>query len=110
MRVLLLAFLVCLPLAASEDPVLDRAVRNFRSDDADVREGASRLAHAHLQKVLAPLVAALEDPEPEVRRRARDAIRSLLPKQVPAPKAQPETPAGNNAFQVVVRAFNNEQL
>ena len=107
MRVLLLAFLVCLPLAASEDPVLDRAVRNFRSDDADVREGASRLAHAHLQKVLAPLVAALEDPEPEVRRRARDAIRSLLPKQVPAPKAQPETAAGNNAFQVVVRAFNN---
>ena len=105
MRVLLLAFLVCLPLAASEDPVLDRAVRNFRSDDADVREGASRLAHAHLQEVLAPLIAALEDPEPEVRRRARDVVRSLLPKEAPAPK-QPETVANNNPFKVVFNAWN----
>ena len=106
MRVLLLAFLVCLPLAASEDPVLDRAVRNFGSDDADVREGASRLAHAHLQEVLAPLVAALEDSEPEVRRRARDAIRSLLPKEAPAPKS-PETANNDNRFRVVFNAMAN---
>ena len=42
-----------------------------------------------------------------MRRRARDVVRSLLPKEVPAAK-QPETEANGNQLNVVFNAWNNK--
>ena len=79
MRALILALLVCLPLAAGEESVLDRAVEGFRNDNPDLRDASSHLAETYLRDVLAPLLASFDDSEPEVRRRALESIVNLLP-------------------------------
>ena len=79
MRALLLGLLVIVPSLAGEETSLQKAVRLFRSTDAAAREQGSRRADHVLRELLAPLLQALEDKDPEVRRRARRAILGLVP-------------------------------
>ncbi len=51
----------------------------FRSPDAGTRAAGSQLAERELRRLLAPLLEALKDGDPEVRRRARRSILSLVP-------------------------------
>ena len=89
MRALVLVPLLACLLSADDNDVLDKAVKHFNSRDPAQREAASRAATDAARKALAPLVRAMEDPDPEVRRRARDAILSLVPRKPEEPKAAP---------------------
>ena len=82
MRALVLALLIVVPSLAADESSLQAAVRLFSSTDAAARDQGSRTADASLRKLLAPLLQALEDKDPEVRRRARRAILGLVPGEV----------------------------
>ena len=89
MRALAVALLLSVPLSASDRPALEMAVARFKSPDAGQRTAASQLAKRELRKLLAPLLKAMEDDDPEVRRRARRSILSLVPGEVEkAPQTQ----------------------
>jgi len=95
MRTVGFLLLVLLPLSAGETDALTRAVAGFNSDHAAEREAASQSVRQHLQRELGPLLAALESDDPEVSRRAREAIASLLPgAKNEAPEAS-DNAAGN---------------
>ncbi|MHC4579701.1 MAG: PDZ domain-containing protein [Planctomycetota bacterium] len=79
MRILAIALLLGVPLSAADEPSLEEAVRLFRSPDAARRQAASQLVDRELRRLLAPLLEAMEDRDPEVRRRARRSILSLVP-------------------------------
>jgi len=85
MRVLPIALLLALPLFALDRDSLGEAVARFGSDDPGVRETASRTVRTHLEQQLAPLLEAMHSKDPEVRRRAHDAVASLLPYEVETP-------------------------
>ncbi|MHC4974193.1 MAG: PDZ domain-containing protein [Planctomycetota bacterium] len=106
MRALGFLLLLLLPLSAGETDALARAVGGFKSDYAGEREAASQTVRKLLQAELAPLLAALESDDPEVKRRAREAIRSLLPgsKQEEAPEASA------NAGNVIIGLGGNQQF
>ncbi|MHC4550300.1 MAG: hypothetical protein ACYTEZ_16135 [Planctomycetota bacterium] len=90
MRTPVLALVLLWAVAgADETSVLRRAVERFRSQDADDRDAASKEVRFEVRRLLAPLLAALEDDDPEVRRRAREALETLLPRRI----ALPEPPA-----------------
>jgi len=80
---LAVALLLYVPLTAGDKPPLEKAVELFRSPDAGKRAAGSQLAERELRKLLAPLLKAIEDDDPEVRRRARRSILSLVPKKEP---------------------------
>jgi HEAT repeat protein len=82
MRALAVALLLSVPLTAGDKPSLEKAVELFRSPDAGQRAAGSQLAERELRKLLAPLLKAMEDDDPEVRRRARRSILSLVPGEV----------------------------
>ena len=63
---LVLLFALCLPLQAGDPQDLDRAVEMFRSPHPAVRVEGSKVADKELRKLLAPLLKAMEDPDPEV--------------------------------------------
>jgi len=100
MRALGFLLLLLLPLAAGETGALARAVAKFDSEQAAEREAASQAVRRHLRTELAPLLAALRSDDPEVSRRAREAIESLLPER----KTGEEEPdaAGNAGGNVIV--------
>ncbi len=79
MRVLAVVLLLSVPLAADEVSSLRSAVKLFRSQDAAQRTLGSQRVDRELRRLLAPLLEALRDEDPEVRRRARRAILSLVP-------------------------------
>jgi hypothetical protein len=82
------ALILLLPLAvafAGDTSPIEAATRRWASDSAEDRDAASRLVAIHLRRELAPVVAALRSSDPEVRRRARSAIESLLPPRPPEP-------------------------
>lgn len=83
MRALAVALLLSVPLTAGDNPSLEKAVELFRSADAGKRAAGSQLAEHELRKLLAPLLKAMEDDDPEVRRRARRSIVSLVPEKEP---------------------------
>jgi len=99
MRALGFLLFLLLPLSAGETDALARAVDRFKSDHAGEREAASQRVRQHLQDELAPLLAALASDDPEVSRRAREAIASLLPGL--EKKAEPEA-SGNVGGNVIV--------
>jgi hypothetical protein len=82
MRTMAVALLLLAPLSAGDKPALEKAVELFKSPDAGRREAGSQMADRELRKLLAPLLRALEDDDPEVRRRARRSILSLVPGEV----------------------------
>jgi len=90
MRALLLAVALTVPLIAADTAVLLDAVSGFRDDDPDTRDRASAHVREYLHKELAPLLAALEDSDPEVRRRAGHAILELLPAGFHVPEPEEE--------------------
>lgn len=118
------ALILLLPLAvafAGDVSPLEEATRRWSSDDSEEREGASRFVVSHLRRELGPLVKALESPDPEVRRRARTAIESLLPPRPPEPPLPQEmqlaqrmvvinNAGGNGVVQVRVRGGNLQGL
>jgi hypothetical protein len=79
MRALAVVLLLSVPLTADDDSSLQEAVELFKSQDAGKRAAGSQLAERELRRLLAPLLAALKHYDPEVRRRARRAILSLVP-------------------------------
>lgn len=79
MRALGFLLLFLLPLSAGETGLLARSVAKFKSDHAAERDAASQAVGRFLRAELAPLVAAVRSDDPEVSRRAREAIASLLP-------------------------------
>ncbi|MHC4136787.1 MAG: PDZ domain-containing protein [Planctomycetota bacterium] len=98
MRALGFLLLLLLPLSAGETDALAQAVDGFRSDHAGEREAASQAVRRHLRAELAPLLAALESGDPEVSRRAREAIASLLP----GPKKEEPEASSNVGGNVIV--------
>lgn len=76
---LVLLVLLCLPLQAGEAPELERAIGMFRSPDVALRAQGTEVANRELRRLLAPFLAALKDPDPEVRRRVREALLALVP-------------------------------
>ena len=93
MRALAVALLLSVPLSASDKAPLEKAVELFRSPDAGKRAAGSQLAERELRKLLAPLLEAMQDDDPEVRRRARRSILSLVPsepQQYEAPQTEEE--------------------
>ena len=105
MRALYLVVLItlCLPLQAGDPADLNTAVEMFRSPHATVRTEGSKLADRELRKLLAPLLKAMEDPDPEVRRRVREAILGLVPHHGHEPEREPGLV---NANAVLVRQWN----
>ena len=90
MRALAVALLLSVPLTAGDNSSLEKAVELFRSPDAGKRAAGSQLAERELRKFLAPLLEAMEDGDPEVRRRARRSVLSLVPGEVEKEKAAAE--------------------
>jgi membrane-associated protease RseP (regulator of RpoE activity) len=79
MRALAVALLLSVSLSAGDKSPLEKAVGLFRSPDAGTRAAGSQLAEREVRQLLAPLLEALKDEDPEVRRRARRSILSLVP-------------------------------
>ncbi len=100
MRALYLVLLVtlCLPLQAGDPADLNRAVEMFRSPHPAVRAEGSKLADKELRQLLAPLLKAMKDPDPEVRRRVREAVLGLVPDHGREPQ---KAPLGVNVKQFV---------
>jgi hypothetical protein len=99
MRALILLLPLTLALAADPAP-LQSAAKQWASDSAEERDAASRAVVLHLNRELAPIVAAMRSPDPEVRHRARAALEALLPPrppEPPAPEPQPQW-GGGRAF------------
>lgn len=86
MRALILVLPVAIALAGDTAP-LENATKQWASDSAEERDRGSRAVAQHLQRELAPIVAAMGSPDPEVRRRARAALEGLLPPRPPEPPA-----------------------
>lgn len=97
---------LCLPLSAGDADVLNSAVEAFRHDSVGVRESASKAVRRWLEAELAPLLKAMKSKDPEVARRARDAITGLLPWEDAGDENGVIRQAGN-VFQVVNVAGRN---
>ncbi len=82
---LAIALLLAVPLLAGGNPTLERAIDGFRSRDPDRRVASSKLARDECRRLLAPLIRAMEDKDPEVRRRARQTILALVPRKAEDP-------------------------
>ncbi len=79
MRTPAVALVLCVPLLAGGSGGLDGIVARFGDERPGVRDAASAEAARMVREQLAPLLAAMESPDPEVVRRARAVIRALLP-------------------------------
>jgi len=90
MRAMAVALLLSVPLTAGDESSLEKAVELFRSPDAAKRAAGSQLAKRQLRRLLAPLLAAMKDDDPEVRRRARRSIVSLVPGETNEPQTEEE--------------------
>ena len=90
MRALAVALLLSVPLTAGDKSSLEKAVELFKSPDAGERAAGLQLAERELRKLLAPLLKAMEDDDPEVRRRARRSIVSLVPGETNEPQTEEE--------------------
>ncbi len=99
MRALYLVVLItlCLPLQAGDPADLRQAVEMFRSPHPAVRAEGTKIADRELRKLLAPLLKAMKDPDPEVRRRVREAILGLVPHHGREPETQ-KAPANRPAL------------
>ena len=66
MRALYLVVLItlCLPLQAGDPADLNTAIKMFRSPHAAMRAEGSKIANRELRKLLAPLLKAMEGPDP----------------------------------------------
>ena len=105
MRALLvvLALFASYPLFAGDLDRLAQSVKLFKSQEVAERDAGSRIARQEIKRALAPLIEAMKDPDPEVRRRAREAILSFVPhhdRNEPNPANQLAQVMGN---QVVIR-------
>jgi len=106
MRALAVALLLSVPLTAGDQSPLEKAVKLFRSPDAGRRVAGSQLADRELRKLLAPLLKAMEDDDPEVRRRARRSILSLVLDK----GEKRETPQTEEQFLVAITALQKQCL
>jgi C-terminal processing protease CtpA/Prc len=103
MRATALALLLCAPLLAGDRTPLAEAVELFKSPDAAEREAGTQQVKEQLRKLLAPLLAALEDEDPEVRRRARRAILSLVPGELEKEEQRVQPVMQQRALQALAR-------
>ena len=79
MRVVVVGLLFSLTLSAGDREPFSDCIRQWRGAQQAEREAGSAHASRELRRILAPLLRAMEDEDPEVRRRARDAILALVP-------------------------------
>jgi C-terminal processing protease CtpA/Prc len=110
MRALAVALLLSATLSAGDQGPLAKAVKLFRSPDAGRREAGSQQADRELRKLLAPLLEALEDDDPEVRRRARRSILSLVPGEAEKDAKQQTAPQARLAIQRLQVALQAKAL
>jgi len=110
MRTSILALLLCVPLLAGDRSPLAEAVELFRSSDAAEREAGSQRAREHLRQLLEPLLAALHDEDPEVRRRARRAILSLVPGELEKENQGVQPPLQQQLAQLRIQLQAQRQL
>jgi len=99
------ALVLLLPLAvafAGDTAPLEDAAKQWASESPDVRDIASRTVAVELRRQLAPILDAMRSDDPEVRRRARAALESLLPPRPPEPEPQEQ-----QQWQGRVLIFNN---
>ena len=75
-------------LAGDASP-LDRAVEKFKSRNPAERDAAQKELDTELRRMLAPLLKAMQDPDPEVRRRARESLLALITKTPVQEEPQP---------------------
>lgn len=108
MRALILFLPAAIALAGDTAP-LENAARQWASDSAEERDAGSRAVAQYLQRELAPVVAAMRSPDPEVRRRARAALESLLPPQPPEPQV-PELQPQMAAVRLIVNQNGAQQI
>lgn len=112
MRALILLLPISLALAGPPAPLAD-AVKQWASDSAEERNFGSRAVAEHLARELEPVVSAMTSPDPEVRRRARSALESLLPPRPPEPPLAEPVQWGrilvNNGGQQQLRLRVNQQ-
>ena len=85
---ILIFLLVAISFAGERKSPLEVSVERFGSTNLVERDAASRAARAEVLRLLKPLLEALNDPDPEVRRRAKAAILMELPVAV-SPKRIP---------------------
>lgn len=110
------ALILLLPLAvafAGDTPPLEEVTKQWASDSAEERDFASRVVALHIRRELAPLIAALKSEDPEVRRRARDSLESLLPPRPPEPPQPEQMPQWGAARGVIINrgvGGNGQQL
>lgn len=86
----LLVSALALPILADDPSPLDKAVQLFRSPHAGARTEGTRIADRELRRLLAPLLAAMRDKDPEVRRRAQEVVLALVPYHEREPETQQE--------------------
>ena len=96
--------LFVLPLSAEGETALDRAIRMFSDRQGGVRQEGTRVAEKEVRRLLAPLIEAMKSPDAEVRRRAREAILSVVPHhdRGAAPKPQLRVNAWQRGGRVVL--------
>ena len=100
MHRMLFVLLLAPLLSAGDRDVLEGAVELFRSDRPATRAEGSRLAVEEMRKLLAPVLKAMEDKDPEVRRRARRAILTLVPRALEEEPRQKDPRMRMPQFQV----------
>jgi len=94
-RAAFLCLVLAIPLLAADPPPFATWIAQWRSDEAATREAASQQADRELRRMLAPLIEAMEDQDPEVRLRARNALLALVPNEPlqEAPQGMPQAGA-----------------
>jgi hypothetical protein len=107
MRALILVLPVAIAFAGDTAP-LENAAKQWASDSAEERDSGSRAVAQHLQRELAPVLAAMRSPDPEVRRLARAALEGLLPPRPPEPQAQ--EPQQQLAARLIVNQNGAQQI
>ncbi len=101
MRTLACLLLSCSFVIAGDASPLEHAVQKFKSRNPQERDAAQRMVDAELKRMLAPLLKAMRDSDPEVRRRARESLLALIPN--PPVQEEPQPVALINVAQANVQ-------
>jgi hypothetical protein len=110
MRALAVVLLLFVPLSANDTSPLEKAVELFKSPDAGKREAGSQLAARELRKLLAPLLEAMEDDDPEVRRRARPSVFPVVREAQEREVQEDQKAANSRTAAAAPRANQSEQI
>ena len=98
MRALAILLLSCSFVVAGDASPLEHAVQEFKSRSPEKRNAAQRVVDRELRRMLAPLLEAMKDADPEVRLRARKSLLALIPNPPVQEEPRPAVGDMNNLF------------